>query len=201
VVTTTGVGDITPVVAITFDCLYTAAPFITTGVEVVSLPDRTRYRLPAVTAGVLRWITDPPLKDVSTKSVTAAMDSLSLEEKAKKHITPVYKGAFIYFTVIVDPIKRPRTDGRNKASIQASLATATGVARDNLTQQLLEANQALDLLSNLPMTTLKHHLSFRGPAIKKLHDSITALADDPSLAPRQTPLGKDSYVVGGDFNG
>lgn len=193
---TTGVGDVTPAQPIMFEARFVQEPFLSTGVVMVKKPDLTRYRLPLVTAGVLRWVTEPlrpetPGKEVGAPgtafiatSVPALSTGMAVERAPDLLNTPdpkkpvAYIGAYMYFTIFVDPIKRPRTDGSNLSALQSELTTSKpgSIAFKNLTQLVKEARQALDLLGHLPKTTLRHHLTFRGVAMKALHPSIEELA-------------------------
>lgn len=193
-IVTTGVGDVTPAQPIMFDARFTQEPFITTGLVLVKQPDLTRYRLPLVTAGVLRWVTEPlrpktPGRDtgqpnagfvggfVAARSYPPVQTATALNLPDPRHPL-AYLGAFLYFTIAVEPIKRPRTDGRNLQTLLTELQTAKAgsTAFTNLTQMVKEARQAIDLLSYLPDTTIRHSITFRGVAQKKLDSSVDALA-------------------------
>lgn len=55
---TTGVGSIIIAQALRFDTTFLEKPSLSTGVELLRLPDRTIYELPHVTTGVMRWLMD-----------------------------------------------------------------------------------------------------------------------------------------------
>jgi hypothetical protein len=52
---TTGSGDLVPAQAVKFEMPFFSEPSMLSGATLVRLPDRRFYRLPQVTAAVLRW--------------------------------------------------------------------------------------------------------------------------------------------------
>lgn len=55
---TEGVGSIIVANPIRFDATFLEKPRVSTGVEIIKLPNRTIYEMPHVTTGVMRWLLD-----------------------------------------------------------------------------------------------------------------------------------------------
>lgn len=159
----TGVGDVlTP--AVLFGATYLDQPHVSTGVVLertwTSGPSignayDSLYRLPQVTAGVRRWITEPgPLAG-----------------------SVLYVGAVLFLSVHVQPQQPPRTDGANLESLLAAASAQTsGVAYADAVAKLAEARAARELLDNPPQVRLTHHLTFAAVAV-----TAPSLADNPVL--------------------
>jgi hypothetical protein len=133
---------------VTFEIPYVDEPVVSTGVVLERAPDTTRWRMPQVTAGVLRWTT------------------------TQSGPTTLYIGAQMYVVVDCEPHYIPRTDGSDLKRLQAQLAAAKKQGADqvtiaNLTMHVREAQDALDLAAHLPSyVRVRHHLTFTGTGIK-----------------------------------
>lgn len=114
---TVGVGDLIPVQPIEFDCVFLREPSFSFGPALVKAPDTTKFRLPMVQPGVLRWITKDLLGSASSKSLTTtarsqpgAVYSDQARDKERPGLVETgdpnqqlgYIGAYMYFVVNVD---------------------------------------------------------------------------------------------------
>lgn len=84
---TSGVGSIVLENYLKFETVFLEKPIITTGIELLNLPDRTIYELPHVTAGVLRWHLDPQWRQANGS-----------------YSRSYYLGAYVWARVSCDPL-------------------------------------------------------------------------------------------------
>ncbi len=173
--TTSGTGE-TVSGLIRFSTAFTEEPYVTTGCLIKKLPDVTHYRYPTVTAGVIRWETEPigpPPNRFVFVSGQAPPDPRP----------KLYVGAWMVFTVQCDPRNIPNTDGRNEAQLRARLASLKrqGASADEVYVAQAYLNEAVEakwLKANPAKVVVEHHLSFSGVSVK-----ASDLAKDELLDP------------------
>lgn len=177
-----------------FDCVFVEKPAFSSGTSIELMPDVTHYRYPLCDVGIYKWVTEPTPEAreryrgaLRSAAFGAPAGHVQVEALDNRSIYPdedlLWKGAYLYFHVQVEPIIRPRTDGSNLASLQARLATATGSDAITLNKLIAEAQEAQYLLGNPPVASVVYSLTWMGVALKSLSTIIDELHSDPSIPP------------------
>lgn len=169
----TGNGYFVDKSPIMFGCSFLEEPFISHGISIVKAPDPAHYQYPVANAGVYKWVLQQNPADAGKSD----SDPTNL---------PFYVGAYVYFSVKIDSLIYPRTDGSNLAALQTQLASASpsSTLYTTLKANIAEAQEAIYLAAHAPQCMLTHSISFSQVASKNLTDTVTQqLNSDPTLTP------------------
>lgn len=161
-----GVGSAKLAVPVVFDCKFVEEPHVASGVAIQIGPDEHYYELPTVTVGVLRWVKEPqqPPPDNATND-PGALPNLAVAGSGL--------GSNVVYNGPEDVVPMFYTGAYLYVRVNCDL----------------KANVSLLTAEQHPAQPRLHlHVSFFGTAMKVLADSITATADDPTVAPRPTPI-------------
>lgn len=197
----TGTGSMSVKQPVMFDTTFIERPAFAFGPEIVKLDqDLRHWRYPVGSAGVWKWVTEPTPEAKAAKAVAVAeMERAAVGASGVSAVNALdnsavyaddellYKGAYLYFVVVVDPLMRPRSDGSDLADLQAQLTHATGPDATKLQKLIAEAQEALWLNAHPPKPVMNFSLTFFGMALKTVSDTvIDGLHSDPSLTPRNS---------------
>lgn len=173
--TTSGTGE-TVSGLIRFDTAFTEQPYLATGCVIAQLPDVNYYRYPTVTAGVIRWETEPIGPPPPPTYYTSSPSGATRPDPRQV----LYVGAYMVFTVQCDPRNIPNTDGRNHLALKAAMdALVEGTEDHDVAKaRYEEAIAARWLRANPARVIVEHHLTFSGVAVKS-----NQLAKHPALKP------------------
>lgn len=188
---TKGTGQITPKDPVMFDVVFTTEPAVLSGLFVSKLPDANHYLYPQVTAGVRDWVTKPNPADHA-------------KDPDDPTRLPFYVGAYLFFVVVAQPLKLPRTDGSNLAGLTTAYTAAQEDAANTfpgttdhtaaltklrtLVALMAEAREAIYLKAHAPQVGITHHMTFQQTAIKSLPDNVMSELGD--VAPINASYGK-----------
>lgn len=185
-----GVGFVAMTRPVEFDVTFTHRPAFTHGAFLAKVPDVSHYRYPVCHVGVYKWLTEPtPEARARHKQAVNAvarvgggqgLDNSSIYSEDEL----LYKGAYLYFHLVIHPAKNVRTDGSNLTALQAQLASAAGANAVILGKLVAEAKEAQYLIANPPSAQVIFSLVFMGTALKGLSDELEGrLHADPAATP------------------
>lgn len=171
--TTSGTGESVSGL-IRFGTKFSEQPWVSTGAVIQKLPDVAHYRYPTVTAGVIRWQTEP--------IGPPDLGRFSMGGQTEDPRPKLYIGAFVVFVVQCDPRNIPNTDGGNVAELKKKMDALAGnpttpayKTAKALYDEAVEARWLLDP-KNKAKVVVEHHLTFTGVAVK-----AAEMTEDPLL--------------------